>query len=287
MGKLKSETSLKKRLLHSLSKHVFFRNEWGHLGDAREFIHSYLESYDQEKWILAPLPDTSLVYIDLMDCGVSRHILFGDYERAETDLIRSHLSEGSVFVDIGANIGWFTLQASRWVGDSGKVFSFEPRPSTFDHLSKSIKINGLENITIYNKALSDEVGSATLIAPEGHNSPGSSYLGKGKGVPVLLSTLDALLPPLDRLDFIKMDVEGWEPNVIKGAVQTIQKFHPIILSEISPWMLRERSGVSDRDYISLINSLGYDCQNIKNGEIIDSCGNVDVMNVIFIPKSPF
>lgn len=284
MKKLESQTSFKKRLLHSLSKHVFFRKEWDHLGDAREFIHSYLECSDQEKWILAPLPDDSLVYIDLMDCGVSRHILFGDYERAETDLIRSHLSEGSVFVDIGANIGWFTLQSSRWVGDSGKVFSFEPRPSTFEHLSESIRINGLENVTIYNVALSNEVGSATLMATEGHSSPGSSYLGKGKGIPVTLSTLDDLLPPLDRLDVIKMDVEGWEPNVIKGAVQTIRKFHPIILSEISPWMLLERSGVSDRDYISLIKSLGYDCQNIKNGEVIDSVGNVDVMNVIFIPK---
>lgn len=285
MGKLKSETSFKKRLLHSLSKHVFFRNEWGHLGDAREFIHSYLEFYDQEKWILAPLPDASLVYIDLMDCGVSRHILFGDYERAETDLIRSHLSEGSVFVDIGANIGWFTLQAARWVGDFGSVFSFEPRPSTFEHLTKSIKINGLENIKVFNMGLSDEVGSATLMAPEGHSSPGSSYLGNGKGIPVSLSTLDILLPQIDRLDVIKMDVEGWEPNVIKGAMRTIQKFHPIILSEISPWMLRERSGVSDRDYISLIKSLGYDCQNIKNGELIDSCGNVDVMNVIFVPNN--
>jgi FkbM family methyltransferase len=285
VGKFGSRSSLKKRFLHSLAKHVFFRDEWENLGDAREFIHSYLECKDQEKWIIAPLPDGSLVYIDLMDCGVSRNILFGDHERTETELIRSYLSEGSVFIDIGANIGWYTIQTARWVGRAGNVFSFEPRPSTFEHLTKSIKINGLDNITAYKIALSDEKGTAMLMTPEGHKNPGSSYLGNGDGIPVSLAKLDDIIPPLKRLDLIKMDVEGWEPNVIKGAKQTIRKFKPTILSEISPWMLRERSGISDREYISLIKSLGYDCQNIENREFIDSCGNVDVTNVIFIPKT--
>ncbi|AIA31694.1 FkbM family methyltransferase [Leptospirillum ferriphilum] len=285
MGKFGIHKSFKKHILHSLAKHVFFRDEWEKLGDAREFIHSYLECNDQEKWILAPLPDGSLIYIDLMDCGVSRNILFGVHEKTETELIRSHLSEGSVFIDIGANIGWFTIQAARWVGKTGNVFSFEPRPSTFVHLTKSIEINGLGNVTAFNMALSDEKGTAKLISPEGHKSPGSSYLGSGDGIPVSLVKLDDIIPPLKRLDLIKMDVEGWEPNVIKGATQTIRKLKPIILSEISPWMLRERSGISDYEYISLIKSLGYDCQNIENKEFIDSCGNVDVINVIFIPKN--
>jgi len=275
---------IKKRLLKSLAKHVFLSKEWSSLEDAKEFFHSYLEYKQEEKWVITEFGEGHRIYIDLMDCGVSRHVLFSTYESKETDIIREHLKPGSVFIDIGANIGWYTIQASHWVGEKGVVIAFEPRPSTFQYLLKSIQENGLSNVRLFNIALSNAPGTGNLMKVEGQRNTGGSYLGTGKGIEVPLQTLDQLSENLDRLDMIKMDVEGWEPMVIEGAKKTIKKYKPIIVSEISSDFLFERMSLSDKTFIQFVNDLGYRCYDIETMNEISGCPKErSHINAIFFP----
>lgn len=278
------QRKMKRRFLQSLAKHVFLSKEWSGLADAKEFFHSYLEYKDEEKWIMTEICGKNKIYIDLMDCGVSRHVLFSTYEEKETNLIREHLKPGSVFIDIGANIGWYTIQASKWVGEKGIVMAFEPRPSTFQYLLKSVQENALRNVRLFNIALSNASGRGNLMKVDGQRNTGGSYLGTGKGVEVPLKTLDELTEDLDRLDMIKMDVEGWEPMVIEGAKKTIEKYKPIIVSEISSEFLSERASLSASTFIQSVNALGYRCYDIETmNEIVISLKEKLQINAIFFP----
>ena len=274
----------KRRLLQSLAKHVFLSKEWNGLEDAKEFFHSYLEYKEEEKWIMTEISGKHKIYIDLMDCGVSRHVLFSTYEAKETNIIREYLKPGSVFIDIGANIGWYTIQASHWVGEKGIVMAFEPRPSTFEYLSKSIQENGFRNVRLFNIALSNAPGHLNLMKVDGQRNTGGSYLGTGVGIEVPLRTLDQLSEGLDRLDMIKMDVEGWEPMVIEGARKTIEKYKPIIVSEISSDFLQDRVSLSASTFIQSVNALGYRCYDIETmNEIVISLKEKLQINAIFFP----
>lgn len=264
---------IKKRLIKNFTKHVLLPEEWERIGDAREFIHSYLEfgQDHDEKWVMTEINNGIRIFVDIMDCGVSRHILFSTFEKQETELISSLLKPGSVFCDIGANVGWYTLQASEWVGEDGKVFSFEPGPSSFQALSNSVEQNGCKNVRLYNVALSDNPGEEILGRPEGQRNTGGSFLGSNRGVLVKLETLDRVLLDVDRLDLIKMDVEGWEPNIIKGGRKLIQKFKPYIVSEISEEFLRNRQSLTSEAYIGSLKDMGYRCFDIETMEEISAC----------------
>lgn len=135
--------------------------------------------------------------------------------------------EGSVVVDIGANIGNHTLYFANEL-NAGKVISFEPVPNTFKILETNIQLNGLQDrVEIYNQGLSDKPGRAEIEVFNPGNIGGTS-LKAGKGE-LILTTLDSL--NLQSVTFIKMDVEGMEPQALKGAVETIKRTRPIMLIE--------------------------------------------------------
>ncbi len=157
--------------------------------------------------------------------------------------IASTLQEGQVFLDIGANVGFYSLFAAKRVGPSGRVFSFEPDPMTFESLQRSVRRNGFGWVSCVNAALSDREGempfftvsdgSAHSLVPETPNRA-DRYSGQ---VPVRVTRLDDLLreeivdPP--RIDLIKIDVEGEEPRTVAGLLATLAKFgHPRVWAEV-------------------------------------------------------
>lgn len=215
------------------------------------------------RWVIAPvLGGERMMWLDLGDHYVSRGCLVDEYEPPETHFVRAVLRPGGVFVDIGANLGWFTLVASVAVGETGSIHAFEPRAETVAHLMETVALNELDDVvTIYPHGLADRETNGVLVWVSGTDNPGGSSVWPGaipanmEEQPIALRPLDAL--EFDRVDAIKIDVEGAELRVLRGARKTLERCRPYILSELSPDMLRRASGASVEAYFAFLDQLGY------------------------------
>ncbi|WP_448577435.1 FkbM family methyltransferase [Thermosphaera sp.] len=130
--------------------------------------------------------------------------------------VKSCLNMGSVFVDVGANIGYYTLIASKLVGSQGRVYSIEPVPSTATILKANIKLNNCLNVSIHEVAVWSSKGTLTLRIPGSWY--GLAFVSRyGGNIVVNSITLDELLKNETSIDCIKIDVEGAELEVLRGA----------------------------------------------------------------------
>jgi FkbM family methyltransferase len=196
---------------------------------------------------------------------------FGDYEASEIAMVDHFLRPDSVILDIGANIGWYSLNLSKKVA-RGKVFAFEPLPKIFSRLMKNIKLNNVENVRPLNFGLSNKAGSvAFFFNPKLWGATSAAKLhekSKTARVTCKLKRLDDFIFNLtDRIDFIKCDVEGAEKFVIEGGLEAIRKTLPAIFLE----MLRKWSakfGYHPNDIITILSGLGYQCFFIDRGKLI-------------------
>lgn len=133
------------------------------------------------------------------------------------DFLKIFLQEGMVFVDVGANIGSHTINAARLVGGAGSVFAFEADPDTYRLLSENIESNGLRNIVLGQTCVSDHVGALSFYKHP--DSAKSSIVDRGEKLSVTLPSdkLDNLIPANTKIDVLKVDVEGAELSVLRGA----------------------------------------------------------------------
>jgi FkbM family methyltransferase len=160
------------------------------------------------------------------------------------------LKNGMVAVDVGANVGAFSLLASRLVGRDGKVLALEPVPENYRCLCRTLGLNRLANVAPFELAIGDTRGSLRLSLsdnPGGH----SAVLDRGdQHIEVPMATLDEVCAEqeLERLDFLKIDVEGFEPEVVRGARESLARFRPVIAAaayhlpghrELLPALIRE------------------------------------------------
>lgn len=128
------------------------------------------------------------------------------------------IGEHDVVVDAGANIGLFSVfVASKYPGVT--IYAFEPTPSTFQILKENTKY--YPNIKVFNHGLGERAEAKSIISGK---HPGMNYVGDG-GTPIEIKTIDSLGIPMN---FLKMDTEGYEANILKGAAETIKKYKPII-----------------------------------------------------------
>ena len=224
------------------------------------------------KWTLFEHPEGFLIRVKLGD-SVSVAILRGNYDRATSDVVLSHLSPGGTFVDIGANVGWFTLLASKFYREKGgRVFSFEPQADIFQNLTRSVAANGFELIaTVHCLALGDRNGEIQMI-DAGSNSGGSSIVAPELGRPefetVQIRRFDDVIPKLERVDIVKMDIEGAEPLFFRGAENFVRAHRPAIVSEVAVRKLRTVSGTDAPSYIQSVVDLGYTARKLSSrGEL--------------------
>jgi len=138
------------------------------------------------------------------------------------------IEKGDVVIDVGANIGLFSVLASIEVGDSGRVYSFEPIEKTNSILEKNIKINNLNNVKIEKKALGDKEGKISFSKMDTLGASSGYIDNNGEKEIVNQVTLDTyvLANDIDKIDFIKADIEGMERNLLMGGEKTIKKFKP-------------------------------------------------------------
>ena len=214
---------------------------------------------------------------------------FGTYEPELRALMRRYLVPGGVAVDIGANVGWHTLLMARLIGPTGRVLAVEANPSVRARLSEHLQANHLSNVTIVASALGDQPGRLRFLAPpvdafgagDGHVA-GEKDKGSQHIVETEVTTLDVLAEQemLQRLDFVKIDVEGFEWPVLQGASATFAKFRPVVCFEFNsiytgrgegdPAALREYFGRLDYDLAvitrqgprALADSAWPDCANL-------------------------
>ena len=176
--------------------------------------------------------------------------LYGEFSELETDAFKRTVKAGDVVVEAGANIGAHTVLLSQLVGDAGRVFAFEPQRLVYQTLCGNLALNSIENVFAYEMALGDVAGRMSMEAPvtsTGVNVGGGRLVEEASdGVPV--RTLDSF--GLERLDFLKADVEGFEGRLLSGAVETIGRCRPLLYVE---------NDRGDRDVlIGRIRDLGYE-----------------------------
>ena len=152
----------------------------------------------------------------------------GVYGELDTKIIRDNIKEGDIVIDVGANIGYYTLIFAQLVGASGKVFAFEPEPKNFEILKKNIEVNNYQNIIAEQKIVSDESGMVKLFIAEkgivGHRL--QQKTDSQKFIEVESIILDNYLKNLnlsEKINFIKIDVEGAEVKVLEGSKIMIEK----------------------------------------------------------------
>lgn len=178
---------------------------------------------------------------------------YGEYSESEVELFRQICKPGNIVMDIGANIGTHTMAMSQMVYPGGAVFSFEPQRIVFQTLCANMALNSIKNVECLPYLVSDTDGYGLVpeVDYDQENNFGGIQLGEvNRGSKVIRINLDSYFSAIPRLDFLKIDVEGMEYQVIQGGKKLISKFKPILYVENDK---RDKS----KYLIRLIKSLGY------------------------------
>lgn len=205
------------------------------------------------------------MYLDEIDSlGLSTGVGF---ELAETNIVKRLINRGDAVFDIGANIGYYTLLFSRLVGESGEVIAFEPEPINYSILSRNVHFNKCSNVTLFNQGLSDTNEKSTLYTC-------SENAGMHRAYPSILcdDQVQIELIKIDshsvlkkkNIDFVKIDIEGFELKALKGMVCILKYNDQIkVLTEFSPAAIIE-CGYNPLDYIEFLIGLGFHLYSVDN-----------------------
>ncbi|HKU75347.1 MAG TPA: FkbM family methyltransferase [Pyrinomonadaceae bacterium] len=179
------------------------------------------------------------------------------YEPHVTSFLKEHLQEGMTFVDVGANVGFFTLTAATKVGKSGKVVAVECNPLNVELIYMSLHRNGFDHVTVYPFAVGD--AQKLMSFSWGFSNGFVDELAKDDDEAFIVQavTLDSLLKNETRVDVIKMDIEGSEAKAWQGMQETIAKHHPVFLMEFFPALLERVSGVKGDEFLNDVFACGY------------------------------
>lgn len=224
--------------------------------------------------ILAPaLEGLFTIACSALDAGVGWEILeHGTYEPHVVACYRRRLRPGMCVVDIGANIGFHALHAAVLVGAKGSVIAVEPDPGNVALLDLSLSVNGpLLAIELIEAAASDAPGELVESDLGNAANSGARFTHKDRAVLEKLVHGEAPLfrkvPALRwddrflerRIDFVKIDIEGYEPAALRGMEQSLARHRPVVLSEFAPSNLRDIGGVSSDEYLALFRDRRYGC----------------------------
>jgi FkbM family methyltransferase len=243
----------------------FLRNVFSKYKPKKQFpllrkIHDFLLDIIKPHYVYK---NGHLIYLDKLDClGLARG---QEYDVGETEVLRQEVKKGDSVVDCGANIGYHALELARLVGEKGKVFAFEPHPETFLVLKKNIIANNYLNTTIFQKATADRKGEAHLMLSDEAGSPlGASSFRLGEEakykIKVLVIALDEIV---SRLDFAKLDVEGYEFKTLRGMKNILANNPQIkMLVEFYPALLIT-AGDNPREFIDFLTTRGFSLYDVR------------------------
>ena len=204
------------------------------------------------------------------------------HERGEIKFLESIVKEGMNVIDIGANIGITTVTVAKKIGKRGKLYSFEPTPEYFNILKDNVSSNGLENVKVYELAVTDQVGRIYFY--QKGLSSGIVFEEGAKRFEVPTTTIDRFLigEKIERIDLIHMDCEGSELLVLKGAEETLRKNKVKIFCEIHHDFLKQL-GQSVEELVQYLQGLEFQVQSVslndlKTGNNFEKCDYVYATN---------
>lgn len=214
---------------------------------------------------------------------------FGTFEPHCLECLRRHVSRGATVIDVGANIGLFSIESSIAVGPAGRVIAIEAAPPNLLALRENLRLNNLKNIEVVETGVSDAAGSARLTLPEGDNL-GMFTVAEIDGAvsyEIQLRTIDDLLDErqIGSVDLIKMDIEGSEFRALSGAKRTLEKYRPLLIVELNGQAL-ERCGSSVEQVMSFLRALGYSGQKLGQTQPLQREGNREILceEYLFVPQ---
>ena len=196
--------------------------------------------------------------------GTSAELLmFKTHEPISTKLVSKSLKKGMVCLDIGANIGYYVQLESSLIGKTGKIIAIEPSPENFEYLQRNIKRQGNENISAYNFAAGDTEGHLNFLIYENASNSGmiipdgekSKWPGEIIKVPVRI--IDNFIDELEigKIDFLRMDVEGYEFHIFEGLKKTLEQSKPIIQIEVHRSIM---GNDTTKKWFEMLKNMGYE-----------------------------
>jgi FkbM family methyltransferase len=235
------------------------------------------------------------MYVDVQESWVSREVdLRGIHEEHILEKIIQNLEPGDTFVDVGANVGQHSLFAAKKIGSAGYVIACEPIPSSAENVQKSIEVNKFNQMKVVQKAISNTTEDTHFYHYGYSDISGKSNNFSDKEsnkITVAQTTLDIELEQCSRVDLIKIDVEGYEMDVLRGAKKIIEKFKPAIILEFSPVFYKKLQAQDSTDILQFLFDYGYEITDIDNyigpvTDIAEYCKKIaergDISNILCV-----
>ena len=256
-----------------------------------EFIYCYLLKFWPLRritnWIIKKLLPKKIkvgkksLFLNPNDPVVSGALYFNVYEKSESKFIESICFEGMYALDIGANIGYYTTLISQFAGEKGLILALEPDPQSYHYLSKTIEKENLKNVIPFRLAASNIKQKLPLFVSEENRGDNRLYKSNQprEAIEVDCLTVDELVyeKNIKNLDFVKIDVQGYEPKVFKGMRGIIKSSNKLILlTEFWPKGICE-AGENPKDFLNSLRSMDFQIFNLKqNGCLIPLKANKDM-----------
>ena len=222
------------------------------------FYQKFLKIITKNQFIEKEILGSKML-LDLADTGISRELLINKIrEPFITEKLSKEISAGDVVVDIGANIGYYVFQEARLTGSTGKVYAIEPVLENFELLNKNIALNNYSNIETFQLAIGDENKITDIYLSEKRNLSSmvkSEELVAIKGkIQVKMITLDKFFEGRNLPNLIRMDVEGYEFEIIKGMDNILRSGVPLkIFVEIHPFIMKEKT----KEFLAILKKYGF------------------------------
>ena len=219
----------------------------------------------RERW----MPHRGMpLLVNIYDRGIGTRLYLGrGYGGGRITEMERVIRPGDRVIDLGANIGYFTLLMARLVGPTGRVYAFEPDPRCAGLIKRSLERNGFHNTVIEQKAVSNANAQMTFHLHDSWTSNALAAIDGSVGeVTVPVVALDDYLADADEIKFVKMDIDGSEPLVIEGMKKTIKRSKDLhILTEYQPGNLKRYYG-DPLDFLTTARDLGLELEAILDTE---------------------
>ncbi len=240
-----------------LSVKVALRGDRASPSRLANIIHSCLNRLSVERYPILPCGGVLKGFRMRVDWQLHRSFAYGSWEPEVVRSIQKHVMPRTRVLDIGAQSGFYSLLLSRLVGPEGMVFAFEPLPANFRILEENVRLNNIQNVMIRREAVSEHSGKIRFEFPHEEPSLVAGPLIEGDDLGTFqvpsVSLDDFVRQTGHSIQFIKMDVEGAETAVLRGAVQSLKAFHPPMIIELH----YDGSQKGPHPAIPLLESLGY------------------------------
>jgi FkbM family methyltransferase len=221
------------------------------------------------------------------------HVVYFGIKDPGQDKLFKMASPGMTVLDVGTNIGLTALTFAKIVGDTGKVFAFEPDPYNHGKAKINIGLNDLKALSLYNIGLAEKEGTASLFNVNKTNrgmlrilQEDSENKDLDKTV-ISLTTLDRFVKEhgIQKIDLIKIDVEGYEFNVLKGAGKTLLEYKPLLFIELDDNNLREQ-GETPSELIAYLQSFGYSIVDAVTNQVLNENSRLSGCHIDIICRIP-